>query len=88
MYVDPNTRQTYDYTTPIACDSNPRNNIELAPDSDNQDFNILGPDPIKRKPPLMFTPSRYKTTIRPNTFTFLVLFSKNSDSTLNPLEKL
>ena len=26
MYVDPITRQTYDYATPITCDNNPRNN--------------------------------------------------------------
>ena len=68
MYVDPITGQTYDYATPITCDNNPRNNIELDPDSDDQDFYILGPEPIKRKP-LMFTPSQIKTTIRPNTFT-------------------
>ena len=60
MYVDPNTRQTYDYATPITCDKNPRNIIELDPDSDDQDFYILGPEPIKRKPPLMFTPSQLK----------------------------
>ena len=35
MYVDPNTRQTYDYATPITCDNNPRNIIELDPDSDD-----------------------------------------------------
>ena len=29
MYVDPITRQNYDYATPIACDNNPRNIIEL-----------------------------------------------------------
>ena len=69
MYVDPITRQTYDYATPITCDNNPRSFIELDPDSDDQDFYILGPEPIKRKPPLMFTPSQIKTTIRPNTFT-------------------
>ena len=68
MYVDPITRQTYDYATPITCDNNPRNIIELDPDSDGQDFYIFGPEPIKRKPPLMFTPSQIKTTI-PNTFT-------------------
>ena len=68
MYVDPITRQTYHYATPITCDNNPRNNIELDPDSDDQDFYFLGPEPIKRKPPLMFTPSQIKTTIRPNTF--------------------
>ena len=55
MYVDPITRQTFDYATPIACDNTPSNNNELDPDSDDQDFYILGLEPIKRKPPLMFT---------------------------------
>ena len=103
MYVDPITRQTYDYATPITCDNNPRNNIELDLDSDNQGFYILGPEPIKRKPPLMFTPSQIETTIRPNTFTAQdagihsnaeldqfwnrILFSKHSDSTLQLLGK-
>ena len=103
LYVDPITRQTYDYATPITCDINPRNIIELDPDSDDQDFYILGPEPIKRKPPLMFTPSQIKTTIRPNTFTAQdagiyfnaeldqfwnrILFSKHSDSTLQLLGK-
>ena len=103
VYVDPITRQTYDYATPITCDNNPRNFIELDPDSDDQDFYILGPEPIKRKPPLMFTPSQIKTTIRPNTFTAQdagiysnaeldqfwnrILFSKHSDSTLQLLGK-
>ena len=103
MYVDPITRQTYNYATPITCDNNPRNVIELDPDSDDQDFYILGPEPIKRKPPIMFTPSQIKTTIRPNTFTAQdagkysnaeldqfwnrILFSKHSDSTLQLLGK-
>ena len=103
MYVDPITRQTYDYATPITCDNNPRNIIELDPDSDDQDFYILGPEPNKRKPPLMFTPSQIKTTIRPNTFSTQdagiysnaeldqfwnrILFSKHSDSTLQLLGK-
>ena len=65
MYFDPITWQTYDYATPIACDNNPRNIIELDPGSDDQDFYILGPEPIKRKPLLMFTPSQ----IGPPTFT-------------------
>ena len=51
MYVGPITRQTYYYDTPITCDNNPRNIIELDPDSDEQNFYILGPEPIKRKPP-------------------------------------
>ena len=103
MYVDPITRQTYDYATAITCDNNPRNIIELDPDSDDQDFYILGLEPIKRKPPLMFTPSQIKTTIRPNTFTAQdagiysnaeldqfwnrISFSNHSDSTLQLLGK-
>ena len=100
MYVDPITRQTYDYATPITCDNNPRNIIELDPDSDDQDFYILVPE---RKPPLIFTHSQIKSTIRPNTFTdqdagiysnaeldqfwYRILFSKHSDSTLQLLGK-
>ena len=103
MYVNPITRHTYDYATPIACDNIPCNIIELDPDTDDQDFYILGPEPIKRKPPLMFTPSQINTTIRPNTFIVQdagiysnaepdqfwnrILFSKHSDSTLQLLRK-
>ena len=101
MYVDPITRQSYDNATPITCGNNPRNIIELDPDSDDEEFYILGPEPIKRKSPLMFTPSQIKTTIRPKTFTAQdagihsnaelyqfwnrILFSKHSDSTLQLL---
>ena len=46
MYVDPITRKTCDYATPITCDNNPRNIIELDPDSDDQVFYILGPEAI------------------------------------------
>ena len=103
MYVDPITRQTNDYATPNTCDNNPRNLNELDPDSEDQDFYILGPEPIKRKPPLMFTPSQIKTTIHTNTFTAQdagidsnaeldqfwnrILFFKHSDSTLQLLGK-
>ena len=104
MYVDPNTWQTFDPATPIACDKNPRNIIELEPDSDDQDFYILGPEPIKRKPLLVFTPPQIKTTIHPNNFTAQDavfyshaeldqfwnrnLFSKHSDSSLQLLGKV
>ena len=103
MYVDHNTRRTYDYATPIPCDNNPRNIIELDPDTDEQDFYILRPEPIKRKPSLMFTPEKITTTIRPNTFTAQdagiysnaeldqlwnrILFSKHSETTLQSLGK-
>ena len=104
MYVDPITRQTYDYATPIECDHTPRNVIELDPDSDDQDFYILGLEPNKRKPPLWFTPSQIKTTISPIYFTAQdagiysnaeldhfwkrILFSKRSDSTHQLLGKV
>ena len=41
MYLDPITRQTFDYATPIACYNNPKNIIELDPDTDDQEFYIL-----------------------------------------------
>ena len=69
MYLDRITRQTYDYATLIACDNNPRHNIELYPDSDDQDFYIIGPETFKRKSPLLFTSSQIKTTIQPSIFT-------------------
>ena len=103
MYVNPTTRQTYDNATSIPCDNNPRNIVELDPDTDDQYFYILHPEPIKRKPPLMFTPNQIKTTIRPNTFTAQdagiysnaeldqfwnrTHFSKHSDTTLQLLGK-
>ena len=62
-------QQTYDNGTPIAYDNISKNIIELDPDTNDQDFYILGPEPIKRKPPLIFTPSQIRTTLRPNTFT-------------------
>ena len=41
MYVDPNTRQTFNFATPIACDNITRNIIELDPESDDQNFTFL-----------------------------------------------
>ena len=35
MYVDPITRQTFSYATPIECGNNPQNIIELEPDTDD-----------------------------------------------------
>ena len=91
------------YATSIPCNHNPRNIIELDPDTDDQDFYFLRPEPVKRKPPLMFTPKQIKTTIRPNTFTAQdeviyskseldhfwnrILYSKQSDTTLQLLGK-
>ena len=47
LYVDPNTRQTYDYASPNPCDNNPRSIIEMDPDSDAQVFYTLCPEPMK-----------------------------------------
>ena len=103
MYVDPITRLTFDYDTPITCDNNARHIIKLDLDSDDQDFYILRPKPNKLKPPLMFTPSQIKTTVRPNTFAAQdaglnsnaeliqfwdrIVFLKHSDSTFKLLVK-
>ena len=103
MYVDHITRQTIDHATPIPCDNNPGNIIELDPDTDDQDFYILRPEPIVRKTLFMFTPNQIKTTKRPNTFTAQdagifsnaeldqfwnrIRFSKHSDTTLQLLGK-
>ena len=103
MYVDPITRQTFNYATPIECGKNPQNIIELDPDADDGDFYVLTPDPLKREPPQMCKPTQIRTTITPNTFTAQdagiysnaeldqfwnrVLFEKHSDTTLQLLGK-
>ena len=38
MYVDPMTRQTFNYATTIECGNNPQNFIELDPDTGDGDF--------------------------------------------------
>ena len=98
MYVNAITRQTFKYATPIECGKNPQNIIELDPDTDDGDFYVLTPDPLKREAPQMF-----KHNITPNTFTAQdagiysnaeldhfsnrVLFAKHSDTTLQLLGK-
>ena len=69
LYVDPITRQTFKYATPIECGNNPQYIIELDPDTDDGDFYVLTPDPLKREAPQMFKPTQIKATITPNTFT-------------------
>ena len=41
MYVDPITRQTFNYATPIECGNNPQKIHELDPDTDDEDFYVL-----------------------------------------------
>ena len=75
----------------------------MDPDSDDEDFYVLTPEPLKREAPQMFKPAQTKTTIPPNTFTAQdagiysnaeldqfwnkVLFAKHSDTTLQLLGK-
>ena len=103
MYVDPITRQTFNYATPIEFGNNPQYNIELDPDTDDGFFYVLTPDPFRREPPQMFKPTQIKTTKTPNTFTAQdagicsnaeldqfwnrLLFEKHSDTTLQLLGK-
>ena len=103
MYVDPITRQTFNYAAPIQCGNNPQNNFELDPDTDDGGFYVLKPDPLKREAPQMFKSTQIETTITPNTFTAQnaricsnaeldqfwnrVLFAKHSDTTLQLLGK-
>ena len=54
MYVDPITRQTFNYATPTECESNPQKIIELDPDADDGDFFVITPDQLKREPQQMF----------------------------------
>ena len=51
----PITRQTYDYATPITYEINPRNIFELDPNSDDHDFYILRPEPMKKATTYAYT---------------------------------
>ena len=101
MYVHLITRQTFNYATPIECGNIRQNIIELDTDSDDTDFYILTPEPLKKEAPQMFKPTQIKTPMGPNTFTAQdagiysnaeldqfwnrVLFAKHSDTTLKLL---
>ena len=101
MFIDPITRQTFNYATPISCDNNPQNVIALDPDLD--EHYVLTPKPVLRANPKLFKPNQIQTAISPNTFTAQdagiysnaeltnfwnrVLFTKHSDTTLKLLGK-
>ena len=101
MYVDPITRQTFEYANQIPCENNPQNVISLDPDTDQ--YYVLTPQPIKKDPPLLFEPTQIQTAISPNTFSAQdagiysqkelkhfwnrVLFTKHFDNTLQLLAK-
>ena len=102
MYVDPITRQTFNYATPVECGNKPQNIIELHADTEDGDFYVLTPDPLKREASQMFKPTQIKTKITPNTliqdaginsnaeldqFLNRVLFAKHPDTILQLLGK-
>ena len=103
MYVNLITRQSFDFSTPIPCEAIPRNIIVVDPGANNEDFSILRPEPMKRKPPLIITPTHLKSKRRPNNFTALdagiysnaqldqfryrILYRNHSDTTLPLLGK-
>ena len=60
MYVDPITRQTFKYATPIECGNIPQNIIEIDPDADDGDFYVLTPDSLKREPPKCLNPLKLR----------------------------
>ena len=103
MYVEPITRQTFNYATPKNVGITHKTLLNSDPDTDDGDFHVLTPDPLKRETPQMFKPTQIKTTITPNTFTAQdagiytnakldqlwnrVLFAQHSDTTLQLLGK-
>ena len=78
MYVDPITRQTFEYINQIPCENNPQNVIALDPDTDQ--YYVLIPQPNKKDPPQLFEPNQVQTTISSNTFTaHLFILKRNSN---------
>ena len=94
-YVEPITRQTFDYATPIPCENNSQHKTALSLDTD-QHF-VLTAKPIISDPRLLFETRQIETAFSPNTFTAQdtemyskqelkhfrdhVLFAKHSDNT-------
>ena len=101
MYIDPITRQTFEYANQIPCENNRQNVISLDPETDQKYVSTR--QPPKRHPPVHFEPTRVQTAISPNTFTAKdagnfsqkklklswnrVLFTKQSDKTFQLLGK-
>ena len=95
------TRQTFNYATPIACDSNSQNVMAL--DLDTDEHYVLTPKPVTRATPMFFEPKQVQSARGGKTFTSheagnysnaelinfwnCVLFTKHSDTTLMLLGK-
>ena len=67
MYVDPITRQTFEYANEIPCENNQQSVIALDPDINK--YYILTPQPFKTDPLGHIEPTQIQIFISPNTFT-------------------
>ena len=65
----PISRQTFEYATQIPCENTPQNMFALDSDTDDTQYYVLTPIPIKQDVPQILEPKTIKTAIGPNTFT-------------------
>ena len=98
MYIDPISRPTFNFATPISCDNNPNNVIALDPDTD--EHYVPTHKPVLRATPMLFKPKHFQHAISPNTRSWNIIqywnkeffescffFAKHSHITLKFLEK-
>ena len=101
MYIDPISRQTFIYATPISCANNPQNVIAL--DAETNEHYVLTSKFVLRATPMRFEPKQVQSAISPITFTAEdfgiytnaeltnlwnpVLFAKHSGTTLRLWDK-
>ena len=80
MLIGPIARQTFNYATPVSCDTNPQNVIAIDLDTD-EDY-VLTPKPVLRATPMLFEPKQTQSANSPNTFTAQeAVFYSNADFT-------
>ena len=68
MYIDPITRQFFNYATPKSCDNNPQNIKELDRDDDDENY-VLATKPVFSATPMLFEPKKFQCTLNQNTST-------------------
>ena len=101
MYIDPRTRQNFNYASLVSCENNPQNVIVI--DLDTNDQSVLTPNPALRATSMFFEPKQVQSAIIPITptaqeagyssnaeftnFWNRVFFTKHSTTTLNFLGK-
>ena len=63
MYIDPRTRQTFIYASPVSYENNPQNVIVT--DLDTNEQSVLTPNPELRATSLFFEPKQVQSAIIP-----------------------